>query len=275
MRTLLAIAAIACATATAHAKPAPASAWTRLHFGMERANKKPGAHINVDVYPDGRVVFSNGAAGEPDAPTVTRAPRELLDEITAWAAKGPAPGPATIASDWVVHVDLEAGGKTKSATYPSDKVPADESQLWSTSDKLINTKRTPAPCPAWDGKGAFTLTLVSQDFGVVPGPVTRVTITGAGAATRAGASGAADATLKTNATTKASKDEVAAIRAALVKIDLGHFTDVYGGGGEGSNLRLVHVQTPAGACGRAFTNQYPDEMKPLVEAIAPVTARFK
>ena len=272
MRTIPIAIAVAALAATAHAKPA--HTWSRLHFGMERGDHKPGGKPTIDVYADGRVIFSNPAA-DADAATVAKAPRELLDEIDAWAAKGPAPGPAKLTSAWIVHVDLEEGGKTRSATYPSDQLPADEKALFTDADKLINQPRTPAPCPAWDGKGAFTLTLVSQDFGAVPGPVTRVTIASTGAATRAAAGGAADATLKVNATAKASKDEVAAIRAALVTIDLGHFTDVFGGAGEGSNLRLVHLQTPAGACGRAFTNAWPDGMKPLGDAIAPVTARFK
>jgi hypothetical protein len=274
-RIPIVVAACGAAIATAHAKPAPKPvAWTRVHFEMERADRKPGPHANVDVYPDGRVIFSNGAAGDPDAQTVTRAPRELLDEITAWAATGPATAPAKPASDWVVTVELYVGGKRTRATYPADKLPADESALWTASDHLINQKRTPLPCTAWDGKGAFTLTLESQDFGAVPGPVTRVTIVSDGTATRAGAGGAADATLEVKKTAKATKAEVAAIRAALGKVDLGHFTDVFGGGGEGSNLRLVHLKTAGGACGREFTNTYPDGMKPLVDAIAPITAKL-
>src|SRR5579862_6059771 len=162
MRTIpIAIAiAMTAVGATAHAKPA--HTWTRLHFGSERADKKPGGHMTIDVYADGRVVFANGGADEPDAATVAKAPRELLDEIDAWASKGPAPGPAALGGDWIVHVDLDAGGKTRSATYPAGKLPTDEQALYTDAGKLINQPRTPAPCPAWDGKGAFTVTTVSQ-----------------------------------------------------------------------------------------------------------------
>jgi hypothetical protein len=273
--SLFVAAAATAAIGTAHAKPAPRPpAWTHLHFGMERNAGRPGPRTRIDIYNDGRVIFTGADDGEPDAPTVTLAPHELLAQITAWARTGPALGPAMLSGEWFLRVGVDVDGKTKTATYPADKIPADEKALWTASDKLINQKRKPLACAAWDGKGAFTLTLESQDFGAVPGPVTRVTIASDGTATRAAAGGAADATLEVKKTAKATKDEIAAIRAALGKVDLDHFTDVYGGGGEGSNFRLVHLKTESGACGRAFTNTYPDALKPLVDAIAPITGRL-
>ncbi len=246
-------------------------AWTQARFQVDTGPAHQ-VRLTIDVYPDGRVVFG-GDEADVSAPTVAQAPPELLATVTAWAATGPTDGPTPTDSDGRLRVRL-SGERERRAIYPVDAIPIAERTLYYAVSALINAQRTPAPCPAWDGKGDFSLTFLAQDFGVAPGPVTRLTYSSKGDSTRAVALGAPGDPSRVEKATRASAAEVSAIRAALIAVDLGHFTEVHGGSGEGSNLRLVHLRTQAGTCGRGFTNAYPEALRPLVEAAAPVAARL-
>jgi len=267
--TIIALAVALAAGGARRAAAAPG--WTAVRFQLETAR---GHHVlhTTEIRRDGRVVFG-GDPADVDAPTVAKAPADLIDAVTAWAAKGPAAAPARPKGEYLVRVRLQ-GKRAREAVYPYDALPAAEKDLFTRASALINAPRTVLPCPAWDGKGDFTLTFVAQDFGVAPGPITRLTYRSSGRSTRETAGGGIGAPLRLAASTKASAAEIARIRTALIEADLGHFTHVHGGNGEGSNFRLVHLRTAAGTCGRAFTNQLPDELKPLLESLAPVAARL-
>jgi hypothetical protein len=248
-----------------------ALAWSKLTITSEDASTHWVGMI-LDVYPDGRVVF--GWGDEKHAPSVAHAPPELIQQVDAWAKEGPKPGPALTGKEvWVVHVEL-SGAKHGKATYLNEKLPADVKAIYEKVDALINSPREALPCTAWDGKGEFTLLTYAQDFGVAAGPTYRLTVSSSGAVELARAQGAVNAKFEPMKSTKATPDEVQAIRAAIVGVELGHFTDVFGGAGEGSNLRTMILKTSKGTCARSFTNKFPDGLKPLNDAIDPVTKRL-
>jgi hypothetical protein len=256
--------------------PPPAASWKRVTFELLRASTRERG-ITIDLYPDGRAVFSGGLGG---IPSVGRAPNALLGAIEPWSKRGLPTGNAdagvfdAAAVVFFLHVRIERG-RTREAEYRLTALPPDLRAIYTAAEKLFNAPRHAVPCRKWDGRGDFTLSLQSQNFGVVPGPVDRITIHGDGTAARSVTSGVADAKPAVVATTTLSAAEVEAIRSAVVAQDLGHFDEVSGGAGEGSNFRSVELTTAtAGECPRAFTNRYPDAMKPLLDAVAPVSARL-
>ncbi len=245
--------------------------WAEVRFELARGDGDRPLHT-IGVFPDGRVVF--GGDGELDAPTVARAPAPLLADVAALAEVRGVRSPDRKAEHALVVRVVPPHGKPRvlRLPYPGEASPA--RSLYERLGALVNTPREPLPCPAWDGKGAFRLDLVSQDFGVVPGPVNRLSVSSDGAVTRTVTGGGVGARAAPAGKTTATAAELAALRAALVKADLGHFREVFGGAGEGSNLRLVHLRTPAGRCGRAFENRHPPAMQPVTDALGPITGRL-
>ena len=267
-------------TPTVESAPPPPATWTKISFVSE-AGPDDEPLATEDVYPDGRVVFGFVRF---DVPSVARAPNKLLADIEEWAKAPLPPGEPLDASApdagfgaierYDVRVTIVRAGKTHEARYPTDALPPSVGPVSKAVDALINSPRRPVPCAKWDGKGEFSLAFQSQDFGVAPGPVDRTTIKSDGTIARASAGGARDARLTDVKRATASPAEIDAVRAAIVAQDLGRYGDVFGGAGEGSNFRSVTLTTAtAGSCARAFTNEYPADMKPLFAATAPLTSR--
>jgi hypothetical protein len=269
---MVACAAAALATMAPGANAgADATASWEVHFKM-RPIKSGGNGMTVDVFSDGRVVFATATA--VDAPTQAVAPADLLARFKAYVDAGkPRLGPGKLTGDYALDV-IAKGSHTFHVVYALDKLPSPEKELFDDADALINSPRVPVPCTAWDGKGDFTLTLVSQNFGYVPGPITTVTISSKGTATRSTTPGSLGAKPHVDKTTKVSADELAAIRTALAAIDPNQSKEIWSGAGEGSNLRLLHLSAGAASCGRAFTNTYPKTYDALFAATAPITKRL-
>jgi hypothetical protein len=226
----------ACATEPTKTCPPPGPAWQSVRLeNLDNAVLRSA----ITVTPDGRVVFSGD--GVVEAPTVADLPPDVRATIDAWATTGLSPETPHPGEKWTTRIHLVTSHEAV-AEYASNAMPAPEQAVAGAVGGLINTPRTAAPCPVWDGTGDFAVDVERQDFGVAPGPLQRVTVS-----------------TKTLATDQADK-----LRAAVVAADLGHFTTVYGGGGEGSNLRLIQLTTPAGRCGRAFTNTFPKELDPVL-----------
>lgn len=262
--------ALAATSPGATAAPDATKSW-EVHFRMVPV-KGPGNSMTVDVFSDGRVVFA--MANAVDAPTQATAPADLLARFAAYVDAGkPRLGPGKLKGDYALDVTAK-GSHTFHVVYSLDKLPSPEKELFDDADALINSPRVPVPCTAWDGKGDFTLTLVSQNFGYVPGPVSTISISSKGTATRSTTPGGFGAKPHVEKTTKVSADELAAVRAALAAIDPNQFKQIWSGAGEGSNLRLIHVAAGAASCGRAFTNEYPKSYDALFAATAPITKRL-
>lgn len=226
----------ACAVEPTTTCPPPGPAWQSVRLeNLDNAELRSA----ITVTPDGRVVFSGD--GEVEAPTVAALPATVRATIDAWAATGLSPETPHPGEEWTTRVHLVTSHEAV-AEYAASAMPAPEQAVAVAVGALINTPRTAAPCPPWGGTGDFTVDVERQDFGVAPGPLQRVTVSS-----------------KTLA-----KDQADALRAALVAADLGHFTTVFGGAGEGSNLRLIQLTTPTGRCGRAFTNTFPKELDPVL-----------
>ena len=263
---------IAATDASPPEPPPPPATWKHVTFQTEDPETHRAVHV-IDVFPDGRVVFHGGMRG---VPSVARARNGLLVAIERWAKEPLPPEDADAGAKpvYVVRVRVERD-TTRESVYPSDHVPQAVDAILRPTEALINAPRTPETCTKWDGKGDFTLSLQSQDFGIAAGPISRITIRSDGTASLFTASGAVNAQLAVAKTTTASGPELDAIRAAVVAQDLGHYGDVFEGAGEGSNYRSVELTTTtSGDCARAFTNEYPRAMKPLLDAVAPVRARL-
>ncbi len=226
----------ACVVEPTRTCPPPGPAWQSVRL-ESLDNAKLRAAITVTS--DGRVVFSGD--GEVEAPTVAALSADARAAIDAWAATGLSPETPHPGEQWTTRIHLVTSHDAV-AEYASNTLPAPEQAVAVAVAALMNTPRTAAPCPAWDGTGDFTVDVERQDFGVAPGPLQRVTVS----------------------TKTLAKDQADKLRAALVAADLGHFTSVFGGAGEGSNLRLIQLTTPVGRCGRAFTNSFPKELDPVL-----------
>jgi hypothetical protein len=237
--------------------------WKQLTFSVENV-KSHEIGLRIEVFPDGRVVFSHGDG--MIAPSVAQSLPALIAKIDAWSKRGPKVADKPTKAEYLMHLRLSAA-TDKEVVYAVDKLPAEEAELFKQIDALINSKQVPVACTKWEGKGDFTLTTWAQDYGVAAGPINRVTFKSDGAAERT-------INRKVDKAAKATASEIAAIRSALVAVDLGHFQDVFGGGGNGSNLRTVTLTVGPTSCSRSFTNKWPVELKSLQDALAPVTKRL-
>ncbi|MCE9580406.1 MAG: hypothetical protein K8W52_45225, partial [Deltaproteobacteria bacterium] len=192
-----------------------------------------------------------------------------LAAIDAWVANPPSLAPGTLdGAAYVARFTLDAD-RPLQAVFDAAHVPEPWLAIYQGASALINTPRTAVRCLAWDGTGDFAIDVWTQDYGVAPGPLTHTIVDGK-AGTLAFAPDAQTA-VKTTALTAA---ELAAIRAAMRAADLGAFTEVSGGAGEGSNLRTLQLTTAAGPCARTFTNQFPAGLDPVFQAIVPARARL-
>lgn len=204
------------------------------------------------------------------APSEAVAPAPLMILINAWAASPIAAAPLPADASPVARFTLDADVPFAVA-YPAAAVPSPLLDVLAQAGALINAPRVAVACPAWDGAGAFTLDVWSQDYGVAVGPLahTRVDSAAATLSFAADADGAA-----TTAAVPLEGAELDRLRAALHAADLGRFTDVFGGAGEGANLRTLALTTAAGTCARSFTNRFPPALDPIAAALAPGRARL-
>lgn len=242
--------------------------WSPVRFETEE-NKTHSITHAIEVHADGRVVFAAGLDGAI-APSVAQAPAPLLAQLAAWVSKAK-PGVASAASEYTLRVRITG---RRPLVYAYGSFPTEVRTLVEGFGALINSPREPMPCASWDGVGKVTVTLWTQNYGVAAGPLRRTRVDGDGHATFAVGHGGPNAQVAIATKTEASHAERDAVRVAVRALDFSRFKDVFGGAGEGSDLRTVVVSTAGGTCARSFTNDFPSELKPLLDAMAPITRRL-
>lgn len=269
--------ASACSTSSPPAAP-PSPVTTDAATIAEAAPRAWRAlRIEISAHPAGAVtqaieLRASGAAllvGPPQiAPSNATAPAALLAQIDAWVANPPSLAAGTLdGAAYVARFTLDAD-RPLAAAFDAAHVPAPWQAILHGASALINTPRTAVRCLTWDGTGDFAIDVWAQDYGVAPGPLAHTRVD-AVAATLAVTPDAAGATT-TFALTPA---EVDAIRVAMRAADLGAFPDVFGGAGEGANLRTVQLTTAAGPCARSFANRFPPALDRVLQALAPARER--
>ncbi|MBL8627831.1 MAG: hypothetical protein JNK64_41485 [Myxococcales bacterium] len=245
---------------------APPRAWRALR--IEVADAATGALFQAfDVDAAGPVRLT---LRPHIAPSEAVAPAALLAQIDAWAASPISAAPPPADASPVARFTLDAD-RPLAATYPAASVPPPLGDVLAQAGALINAPRVAVRCPAWDGAGAFTVDVWTQDYGVAAGPLAHTRVDGQAGTLAFTADAAGGATTATVALTAGELDT---LRAALHAAELGHFTDVFGGAGEGSDLRTLALTAAGGTCARTFTNQFPPALDPIAAALAPARARL-